>query len=454
MENSAAAENQNPHYGLWSLGAFLALFFARTLPLLKAQFSSYGSDYGFYLYAAKRLTGFSWENLMATIRGQYESPWFLLGRLIHLPPSVILNTSLLVFALFLGLCIYWYFSSFSKTAGIIGIFLAGASLIQAEGYNLFLWKSLAVLPFLVLSFKFAREEKWWDLTAVSVIILATNRAAALPYFSALAIYFIYRHLRSRSYKILLLEIVLAAFFLPLGYKFFSLQNLTEKLAAAGLFETTGPFLENQNLLAVWWPMLILGAIGLFYYLKNKNHALPVFFFLFCAVWYALRLPAYSQALVYLDLCLILFAAYFLGQLNLKPLPIKLLFAGLIFFLAALAGVYIFHKQPLISEKQIEEIKNFSQKEGQVLSVAPSDAPWLLGYLNEEYQLAAPGLFEDAHTEQAWQDFWIGKNQINFIAPYPRPLYFYQRSRTLTGPLAKCLEPISENFSKYTAQCKP
>lgn len=455
MEGVVGNENKNPRYGLWALGALAVLVIVRVLPLLKAPLSAYGYDYGFYLYAAKHVQGFSWESLMTSVWGGYESPFFMLGKIFHLPASVTLNEGLLLFSAFLGVCVYWYFSNINKTSGVIGALLVAFSLIQAEGYNMFLWKNLVALPFLILAFKFTYEEKWGDLAACSAIILVTHRTTAVLYFLALGVYIAYRHLRARSYLALALEAGALMLIVPMGYKFFNLREIIEKLVSNNNFYVrTGLFLENQNLLALWWPILLLGIVGFFFWLKFKNHPLPVIFFLLCALWFAFKLPFYRRVIIYLDLSLILFAAYFLGKIHYQNKKLKIALAAVLVFLATQAGMYVFSKQPLISAAETAEIQNFNERPGFVLSVTANDAPWLVGYIDDRQRLGAPGLFEDPHTFQEWQDFWAGKDQVNFISKYPRPLYFYQRGYRLESGIAKCFKPLSENFSEYNYKCKP
>ncbi len=122
------------------------------------------------------------------------------------------------------------------------------------------------------------------------------------------------------------------------------------------------------------------------------------------------------------------------------------------FLAFRSFQFVMAKYPYISATEIAEIKTFNPPPGFILAISADDAPWLDAYAQNQ-RLGAPGLLEDPHTYQEWLSFWQGQNQRQFIAHYPRPLYFYQRSWHLPNlDVGKCLMPLTQNFSQVNFEC--
>jgi hypothetical protein len=308
------------------------------------------------------------------------------------------------------------------------------------------------LPFLILSFKFLEEKNYRLLAVSSLVILFLHRTTAIIYFLALGIYAAIYLARQRKYKLLGTLSLSASLLALAGYHFLNLQPLLAGfLANKNTYVTNGLFMENAGLLGLWWPVIVLALPGIFLYFKNRQHLmLPIFTALLLG-WIAFKLPFYRRTLLYLDLCLIAYAAYFLSSLNYSKrsaqFALAAIFAALLYYSAGFALT----QRPLIASAEIAEIKNFRQSPGFILTTTANDAPWLAGFAQDQ-RVGAPGLMEDPHTFEDWQKFWSGDIVRHFLSAYPRPLYLYQRSYQLPPNTTVCLVPLSANFSQLDYDC--
>jgi len=431
--------------------------------LLKGSLSSFGYDFGFYLSAAENAKKISLDSLTTVLWGGFNNPLFYLGNFLHLPPAVMVNEFYLFFSVLLAFSFYWILKPINRLSAILAVFLLACSQIQTEGYTMFLWKNIAALPFLILSFKFLMEKKYWPLALSSLLILLTHRTTAILYLITVAVYFGFIQIKAKKAKLLGIEALLGILALILGFKFLHLKSILLNLIQNNnYYVRTGLFMENQNIFFLWLPMLILAIAGLIIYIKYKQNPLLIIFTGICLLWLIFKLPFYRRVLMYLDLSIIFFAAYFLGIINYKDKKLKIALIIILIILAYRSVNFTLAKQPLISKQEIAEIQNYKsfalpKKQGEgdgfVLAISADDAPWLLAYA-KNVRLGAPGLLEDPHTYQQWLDFWQNKNQVEFISKYPRPLFFYQRSSRLYGGIDKCFVQISDNFFQYNFECNP
>lgn len=435
-------------YLLLSLTLLLVI---RAVPLFKGSIGSFGYDYGFYLYAASHLHPLSLSGWLVALWGGYSNPLFYLAHAFFIPPNIIINQLYLLFTILLALSFYWFFGT-NKKAAAWAVILCATSLIQTESYAMFLWKNWAALPFLILAFKFYRDRNWRWLTVSAIAVALTHRTTLIILLLTLAITFTVELNKEKKYQHLIEFLILVLGLGILGAFLPQLRSVAiDLLQNNNSYVRTGLFLERQNLFTLLWPYLLLALPGAYLYIKNKQPLILTVFTVVCGLWYIFHLPFYHRFLIYLDLSLIFYSAYFLGQQNFHTWLKKISLACVILFLTWQAYNFASTKLPLISRSEIQEIKNFNQPGAFILAVSADDAPWLLGFA-QNARLGAPGLLEDPHTFEEWNMFWQNQNQINFISKYPRPLYFYQRSYRMQNGIDECFLRISENFYQYNFNC--
>ncbi len=435
-------------YLLLSLTLLLAI---RAIPLFKGSIGSYGYDYGFYLYAASHLHPLSLSGWLVALWGGYSNPLFYLAHAFFIPPNIIINQLYLLFTILVALSFYWFFGN-NKKAAAWAVILCATSLIQTESYTMFLWKNWAALPFLILAFKFYRDRNWRWLTVSTIVVSLTHRTTLIVLLLTLAVTFAIELYKEKKYKSLSKFLALALGLVIFGTFFPQLRLVaTDLLQNNNTYVRTGLFLEGQNLFSLLWPYLLLALPGAYLYIKNKQPLILTVLTGICGLWFIFHLPFYHRFLIYLDLALIFYSAYFLGQQKFHTWPKKIALACVILFLSWQSYNFASAKIPLISKSEIQEIKNFNQPGAFILALSADDAPWLLGYA-KNVRLGAPGLLEDPHTFEEWNMFWQNQKQIDFISKYPRPLYFYGRSYRLQGGIDICFLEVSKNFFFYDFSC--
>ncbi len=449
MENQNLSETKkNQKTVAYLLLSLFGLLIVRLLPILKAPLSTYGYDYGFYAYGIKYLIAPTLESFFPVIWGGYNNPLFYLSKILNIPGNIILNELYLLAAIFLGVALFLFFGKKNKLAGIFAVILVAASIIQSEAYTMFLWKSLVALPFLVLGFKFFIEKRYWPFALSSLAILLTHRTTAIIFFLSLALYFLFIQIKNKKIFWLIAEALISGLILFLLWPVFQNYFLTFFLNANSAVKE-GIFLNSKSFVSILWAPVLLAIPGVVLYIKNKEHPLLTVFTSLIIVWLIFHLPFYRRMLIFLDISLILYGAYFLAKVNLHKKIFKFALAFIILFLVVRGFSFTWNKQPLIFQTDVQEIQNFN-REGFVLATSAEDGPWLLAWLKKA-RLAAPGMFEDNKSESQWRDFWSGRYSQEFLYTYPRPLYLYQRSFKIPGSVNNCLKPVSKNFFKYT--CK-
>lgn len=434
--------------------ALTALIIIRLLPIFKAPLSNYGYDFGFYAYAASHAWQYSLKNLFTSaLWGGYNSPLFLLGHWLGIPSTILVNELYFLASLALGLAIYFWMKLKSPLAGILAALLVGASTVQTAGYLMFLWKNILALPLLILGFKFLEQKKYWHLAACALGMLLLHRTTAIIFFLTLMVYGVFELIKQKKFRLLAGLIIGAVILAGLAFYGFGIKSIINNLLDNhNSYVTSGLFLEGQNLWQVGWPFILMAVPGAYLYLKNRRHPILPLFTAVLLIWIIFQFPFYRRMLLYLDVCLLAFGAYFLSQVNYSRRLMRLAVGVVIAVLFIRSANYALSQSPIISAQEVSEIKNFNQPPGFVLAVSADDAPWLLAYAQNQ-RLGAPGLLEDPQSYRDWLQFWAGQNQRQFLSKYPRPLYFYQRSWRLPPTiLTKCLIPISANFSAVDYAC--
>ena len=75
MAEPKEIKTKNHPIAAWLLLALALLIILRFIPLLHSPLSTYGYDYGFYLYAISHASA-SWHGLTTAITGGYDNPLF------------------------------------------------------------------------------------------------------------------------------------------------------------------------------------------------------------------------------------------------------------------------------------------------------------------------------------------------------------------------------------------
>jgi len=435
-------------YRLFLVGALALLAATRFLPALKAPLSTFGYDFGFYLYAishANRLNSFT---LYGFALGGYGNPLFFIFYHLHLPPEATLHVLMALLTLACGLVLYRLFDN--KQYGLWAIILFALSIPQALIYHMFLLKNMIGLLLLLITLLVVMKKHYWWLLLTMPLILFFHRTTTIISLLVIGLWAGFALIKNKNYKLLMVTGLCLIAAIIVAYPW--LQTIAQTfLAHPNGFVKEGILLPPNQLLMTMLPYLLLGAVGAYSYLQNKQHSIILILFFSTSLWIALGLPFYNRVVLYADLSLIILAAYGLANMSWKKsiLPaVSIIALGLICYNAVM---YQIDKTPLIEATGLQEIQDTSKAhpKAMILALDASSAPWLLGY-TEGVRLAAPGLFEDRHSFTDWEKFWNGENQIEFLSSYPKPLLIYGKNTRIEEETNKCLKHISQNF--YSFEC--
>lgn len=426
----------------------LVLLGTRLLPLLKAPLGTFGYDFGFYLYTIKHIHYLTLYDLSSGITGGYNNPLFYILRLLPFSLESSLVASYILLVLGSGVALYTFVKKYSQTASLWAILLLAFSIPQNEMYLMFLSKTVLGLMLLLLAYQYLIEKRYALLTVISIALIITHRTTTILYGITLILYALFISLQKRKYKLFILEsialITASAIIFPYVHR-----PIHDFLFYPNTSVHEGIFLNIADFLKASWIYILLAIPGIYMYHKDKEHPILPIFLSLSAGWVLLQLPFYKRILIYVDIALIIYAAYFLSKNKLPVLYKKIGSIVIIGLLAFQVGAYYVYTQPLITTTKIQEIKAITAANSGAFIVATdaSDAPWLLGYSNG-VRLAAPGLFEDRHTYAEWEKFWDKKPNQAFFNRYPRPLLIYTNTGSVINTISDCTERISGHFYKY------
>lgn len=430
--------------------SLLPLCISRLLFSLFSPINTYGYDYGFYRYAVIHAASISWSSFLSGTFGGYNNPLFFVFHVLHIPVDAGLMGSIFLAAILLGVAIFFHLKKYSLTGATLGVLITAVSIAQSEAYSMFLWKTVLALPLFVWALTALRDKQYKTLAIATALLLIIHRTSALVFIITAASYLLWTAMAKKNWR--QTAIVCGGFAILAVCLYHPLTVVWYNIAHNPSVQE-GIFLFGENLWLIVLPTVMVSALGLYLAYKHKVQTPAVALFFISLLWIIFKLPFYHRIILYLDISTVLLSAYSLSVLWRTYGPkIKLAYPAtiiVILFLGYRGTMFVVHKAPLINPKDLEEIQNFHPTGPApfVAATSSSDAPWLLGYLSGA-RLAAPGLFEDRHTEAQWNEFWSGSNQQPFLSTFPRPLYLYTRSFPIDSP---CLKPISPNFSQYTCE---
>ncbi len=418
----------------------------RLSPNLIAPVKTFGYDYGFYLF---NLNHSQWPGFLQWITSGWSGYGNILFPVVHglqIPSEQFLFVSQLVAALFGAVACFYFWGKENRTSGVASGLLFIFSIAQTQMHQLFLWKNLVAMVFVILALKFLKEQKYWWVAGMSLITLLTHRTSAIVLLTILAIYSVYELIIRKSYKAL--SVVLAALGAVVLFSWPFLQHQIGLFNLGNIDVVEGIFLTKPEYLIYSWPLIVIGIVGAYLYSTKKE--VPSLYILLglTLVWILFRFPFHNRVLPYFDLGLILFGGDLLSRF--ADTSNKKVLAGAALAFMLFENIFFTRAQtPLITSEEIAEIQhvNISNPETVVIALSANDAPWLLGYL-PNLRIAAPGLFENRHTVKEWAEFWDGKEQKIFFTRYPRPLVLYTRSQGPVDEVKQCAPELSANFRNF------
>lgn len=446
--------DRSKYQSILLLAGLTTIIVMRSLPLLAGPLNTYGYDYGFYLYALNHPPTLNIFNLIGSGWGGYNNPLLFLLHYLPAPAPAILNLSFFLITVGVGASVFYFYKRRSTQAAVVAVALFAFSIAQNQTYLMFLWKNQLALIGLILAFAFLIQKRYLWFSVASLLVLLTHRTTSIVLILTCGLYLLFEQVRAKKWKYLTLEFGGVILLLAVTWsKIWSSVNAFMQVPNRALID--GVFLTSINYWLSALPYLLLAIPGLYFYIKKERHALLPIFVIVTTVWTLLRLPFYNRMVIYVDFGLILLAAYAVANIFRGKIWKMGIFVTLLLITGFMGVRFLLQSYPLISLKDVAEIQEFSpiQPGSFVLALNGNDAPWLLGYLKNS-RLGAPGLFEDGSSYEQWLRFWAGESQETFLQKYPQPLYVYERSFQLHGPVESCLISVSRFFYKFNCGKPP
>jgi hypothetical protein len=425
--------------GLIIIACFLVFIGLRLYPYLDNEIPL-GYDPGIYLYGFKNFPfTISW------LKNMFPPGLFAFVKLIPTNPTYLVIPLILFFSTLLFFSVYLFFNRlFGKKAALWAIFLLSCSLVQ---YRVFYWyylKNIAAIAFLFFTFYCLLGKSYWAIFWGVLTIYFHSPTDFILYSALISGLLFFKNRRPYFLLTLVLTLLFASPYLISNSSTF-IPIL--KGIATSIGKPSGTFYEPLE-------VLVLGVLyipfGLYAFIKNYKKypflILPIIGLIITAV---LRLFFYRRLLIYLDIFLLIFAAYYLSKIKSKLFLI-------IFIILNLVYISFFVKKtayPSINHDEFKEIRSI-EVDGYLLATDEMNSPWLMGY-SKAKQIISTGLnpADNYWTKDEWDQFRLGSltDEIELLKRLPQPLYIYHSDRQPIPPFAddeQCFPKISWRVYKF------
>jgi hypothetical protein len=436
--------NKKLHYALFVLAILLIIVF-RFIPYIDNSVPL-GYDAGIYKYGIEH----GLENSDKWILSGGMEPGFLyLMEAFKLFFSVdfILTYLLIGFCVLLGIAVYFVSKEFfDKTTALIALLIYSVSIIQFRVFTFMYYKNIIALSLALFSIYFLKKyEKYSKKKLLWLFIIFAGLLGSIhrPTFYIFGLsYFFYAFIspyKNKKYEFGILRnniiygiiVLIFAGIFYLG-KFRNailviirpvLESFVETGNSPGTFLS---FFGYQYSTLFYLPFAIIGFFAL---AKRKQFNMLFLWTLITALIVYFQFFFFNRFIIHLDIGLIILASLgFSTLLNNKKrfgiiiLIVMLLSAGFVSLNEAR------NTKPLITESQLELIKEFQNTEqsAYVMSISSEYSPWVLGY--SERKTIAPGLFDyNKWNLEQWNIFWATPSKdetIELMYVYDNPIYLF------------------------------
>lgn len=450
-----------PKFSRWfftGLLIFAALFLVgtRLMPFIRYGEAPLGYDTGFYLKAMEEAVAA--EGLTAQIHLFLWTPLLWLG----ISPSYLLHGLYFLIQIINVGAFYMLARTFFPTSRIpyaaVLSFLFAVSMVQFSAYWWMFYQTQLSIAFLLVTLALLYRRN--PLAAVTAGFgAATHTPTFFPFGAALGLYAVIRFIRSRirkeplewEAKFVFVVAILMPFFIValrgVPYIIGQIKYISHYSFLATNFpeykipETLGLFIDffAFRLLEVYiYPFAVLGML-LVIFKKVPNTGLAssnrwLLLGIFTGILFILAYFPFiyqHRFLIYLDLALILFAAYPLFRLIQYFLSDR---AGRVLIAVLLLGfsmfvVFVIRKQrPQVFPNELEEIKaiaSIAEPGAYSMVTHPLYTPWVYAFSGRI--LVAPGYLANQWRLDHWEEFWAGSDDVRrheLLRLYRKPLYVF------------------------------
>lgn len=201
------------------------------------------------------------------------------------------------------------------------------------------------------------------------------------------------------------------------------------------------------------PIILISLLGLGWRIKEKKFDTQMIWYGVGIIWIALSLVNYNRTLVFLDVFVVIFAAYFLRKICESRSSINI--AGVSFFLIVMSGQYLSYiytaAKPLISQEEfaaIQDISMITEPNALIMNSHRNYSPWIMGWSQRDY--INPGMSDrDAwtHAQRNQRRMVDGQQKCKMLkATYislARPVYLWIWSQQFVENFSwwRCFVPM-------------
>jgi len=420
------------HVLIFILSILLIISF-RTIPYIKNGTDiPIGYDAGLYNYIIEH--GF--QNMDLWIRTGVE-PGFLyfmtfLNSILNIPSNFLLIHVFILFNVLLGVSIYFFSKEyFNDDVAILSILIYSISTIQFEVFTYLYYKNIIALSLLLFSFYFLKKQNYIAFTILGILIGITHRPTFYIFGWSFLAYTLFNSFKKYKFqtKITLINVASGIIILSISLLFYlgkfkpAIINLISPVLTSFVDTGTAPgtfvtFLTYQFSILFYLPLSLL---GLFLLIKEKKFSIFFFFTIITGIIVYFKFFFFNRYIIFLDISLILLAAY--GLYFLLKSKKNLAFIFMILLLSSgliLTFNTAINTKNIISNEVFDSISNIklpNPSSSYIISISSQFSPFLQGYtgssINDRvsYQIIAPGMFDYdvLKTEERWNIFWEDLN---------------------------------------------
>lgn len=449
----------------------LVLFFvlaSRAWPLIKHGQAGLGYDTGFYLkYIKTPFNDFPRAPIYTVNQEALGTRVFLdILTKTTAPPEYILFGSYLLMQLIMAFLFFLLVRTIFKDekVALLALLIYACSPTQYLAYWFMLYKQTFALIFLFLSFYLIEKRSLWF--AVTLLITAiSHRSTSFMALISLIPQAVY--LLKNKRKVIFIALSAIAFFsFMLWFNRWGFEQIVNslkgRLPKEDIFSIkTGQFITTKDYLMLSILYLPFAFFG-FYLSARKKIINPIFFLTLAALFIVIfKLIFYRRIIPFLDIGVIIYSAYgafFAKNWARKKLPKQLITALIAIWFAFLplsAAKFIKNLNPIISPRELDEIKKFNppEKDAFLMSADMKYAPWLYGWTEADQRVITPGLFWDIWTYEQWVQFWTGgiETQKKMLEQYQAPIYIFDPTKNYNFMADSCFKPISNFIVKFSCE---
>lgn len=423
---------------------FLVFLGLRLYPYLGSEVPL-GYDAGLYLYGFK-----NFPFTIPWLKTMFPPGLFAFVKAIPIDPTYLVIPLILFFSALLFISLYLFVNRlFGKKTAFWAIFLLACSLVQFRVFYWYYLKNIAAISFLFFTFYCLLSKSYWAVFWGTLVVYFHSPTDFVLY-SALVSGLIFIKGQRRYFLLTLaLTLLLVSPYIISNFSF-SFAPIVQGIATT-IGKPSGTFYEPLQVLVL---SILYVPLGLYAFIKDYRKTpfliLPTAGLLVTAI---LQLFFYRRLLIYLDLFLLIFAAYYLAKIKNKLFLI-------IFVILNLVYISFFVRKtayPQINFDEFAEIKSIDV-DGYLLSTDEMNSPWLMGYSRTK-QVITTGLDPAVNywTRNEWNQFWFGSldEEIEMLKTLPQPLYVYHSDRQPTMPFVddrECFDKISWRVYKFIYSC--